>query len=95
MLRDKYNVLRLFVFGDKVTLYNSFGCPKQFGTSSVYQAGLKLGDLPASASQVLGLKVCTTTVWYIQCSYFVGELLGTTVLKRKKSVGFYQGPTLL
>jgi hypothetical protein len=34
------------------------GCP---GTHSVDQAGLELRNLPASASQVLGLKVCTTT----------------------------------
>jgi hypothetical protein len=34
------------------------GCP---GTHSVDQADLKLRNLPASASQVLGLKVCTTT----------------------------------
>jgi hypothetical protein len=29
------------------------------------QAGLELGDLPASASQVLKLKVCATTAWPI------------------------------
>ena len=34
------------------------GCPT---TSYVDQAGLKLTDLPASASRVLELKVCTTT----------------------------------
>jgi hypothetical protein len=34
------------------------GCP---GTHFVNQAGLELRNLPASASQVLGLKVCTTT----------------------------------
>jgi hypothetical protein len=34
------------------------GCP---GTHSVDQAGLKLRNLPASASQVLGLKVCATS----------------------------------
>ena len=34
------------------------GCP---GIHSVDQAGLKLGNLPASASQVLGLKACATT----------------------------------
>jgi hypothetical protein len=34
------------------------GCP---GTYSVDQAGLKLRNLPASASQVLGLKACATT----------------------------------
>jgi hypothetical protein len=33
------------------------GCP---GTHSVNQAALKLRDPPASASQVLGLKTCTT-----------------------------------
>jgi hypothetical protein len=32
-----------------------------FGVFSVDQAGLKLRNLPASASQVLGLKVCATT----------------------------------
>jgi hypothetical protein len=33
----------------------------------VDQAGLELRDLPASASQVPGLKVCTTTtqLWYL------------------------------
>jgi hypothetical protein len=34
------------------------GCP---GTHFVDQAGLELRNLPASASQVLGLKVCATT----------------------------------
>jgi hypothetical protein len=34
------------------------GCP---GTHSVDQAGIKLRNLLASASQVLGLKICTTT----------------------------------
>jgi hypothetical protein len=34
------------------------GCP---GTHSVDQAGLKLRNPPASASRVLGLKVCATT----------------------------------
>jgi hypothetical protein len=42
---------------DKVSLCNS-GC---LGTHSVDQAGLELRDPPASASQVLGLKVCATT----------------------------------
>jgi hypothetical protein len=35
----------------------SAGCP---GTHSVDQADLKIRDPPASASQVLGLKVCVT-----------------------------------
>jgi hypothetical protein len=46
-----------FFFRDKVSLYSP-GCP---GTQSVDQAGLKLRNLPASASQVLGLKACATT----------------------------------
>jgi hypothetical protein len=44
------------VFRDRVSLYIP-GCP---GTHSVDQAGLELRNLPASASQVLGLKVCAT-----------------------------------
>jgi hypothetical protein len=47
----------LFVFRDRVSLYNP-GCP---GTHSADQAGLELRHPPASASQVLGLKACTTT----------------------------------
>jgi hypothetical protein len=55
-------VLRLFVclflvFRDRVSLCSP-SCP---GTHSVDQAGPKLRNLPASASQVLGLKACTTT----------------------------------
>jgi hypothetical protein len=42
----------LFCFGDRVSLYSP-SCP---GTHSVDQAGLKLRNLPASASQVLGFK---------------------------------------
>jgi hypothetical protein len=45
-----------FVFRDRVSLYSP-GCP---GTCSVDQAGLKLRNPPASASQVLGLKGCAT-----------------------------------
>jgi hypothetical protein len=51
----------LFVLGggqDRVSLCSP-GCPE---TQSVDQASLKLRNLPASASQVLGLKACTTTV---------------------------------
>jgi hypothetical protein len=45
------------VFQDRVSLCKP-GCP---GTHSVDQAGLELRNLPASASQVLGLKACATT----------------------------------
>ena len=46
-----------FFFQDRVFLYSP-GCP---GTHFVDQAGLELRNPPASASQVLGLKACTTT----------------------------------
>jgi hypothetical protein len=49
------------LFWDRVSLYSP-GCP---GTHSVDQAGLELRNLPASASQVLGLKVCTTTALWL------------------------------
>jgi hypothetical protein len=50
--------LFLFLFfRDRVSLYSP-GC---FGTHFVDQAGLELRNPPAS--QVLGLKVCATTVW--------------------------------
>jgi hypothetical protein len=52
------NIFLVFVFfPDRVSLCSP-GCP---GTHSIDQAGLELRNLPASASQVLGLKVCTTT----------------------------------
>jgi hypothetical protein len=47
----------LFCFWDRVSLY-SCGCPE---TNFLDKAGLELRNPPASASQVLGLKVCTTT----------------------------------
>jgi hypothetical protein len=49
-------VLFCFVFRDRVSLYSP-GCP---GTHFVDQAGLKLKNLPASASRVLELKECAT-----------------------------------
>jgi hypothetical protein len=56
----------VFVFRDRVSL-----CP---GTHSVDQAGLKLRNTSASASQVLGLKACTTTASQ-----------GLLILKEKKN----------
>ena len=46
-------------FGDKVSLYS----PGYPGIHSVDLAGLELRNPPASVSQVLGLKACTTTAW--------------------------------
>jgi hypothetical protein len=58
MLTVYTSVFCLFVcFRDRVSLYSP-GCP---GTHFVDQAGLELRNLPASASQVLGLKACATT----------------------------------
>jgi hypothetical protein len=57
--------LFVFVFQDRVSLYSP-GCP---GTHFVDQAGLKLRNPPASASQVLRLKVCATTIWLCSCIF--------------------------
>jgi hypothetical protein len=54
-------VLFCFVFRDRVSLCSP-SCP---GTHFVDQAGFKLRNPPASASQVLGLKACATTVRHI------------------------------
>jgi hypothetical protein len=50
--------LLVVTFWDRVSLCVP-GCP---GTHCVDQAGLKLRDPPASASRVLGLKACATTL---------------------------------
>jgi hypothetical protein len=55
-----------FVFPDRVSLCNP-GCP---GAHSVDQAGLELRNPPASASQVLGLKVCAITPALVYLYYF-------------------------
>jgi hypothetical protein len=47
------------VFQDRVSLYSP-GCP---GTHSIDHTGFELRNPPASVSQVLGLKACTTTAW--------------------------------
>ena len=55
----RFFCLFVSVFWDMVSLHSP-GCPR---THFVDQAGLKLRNLPASTSQVLELKVCTTTAW--------------------------------
>jgi hypothetical protein len=55
------DVVCLFVFRDRVSLYSP-GCP---GTHFVDQAGFELRNPPASASLVLGLKVCATMFGYV------------------------------
>jgi hypothetical protein len=51
----------VLVFQDRDSLCSP-GCPR---THSVDEVGLELRNPPASASQVLGLKVCTTTAWQL------------------------------
>ena len=53
-------------FRDRVSLCSP-GCP---GTHSVDQACLKLRNLPASASQVLGLKACATIARLKKCTTY-------------------------
>ena len=68
-----YFIFYLFIFlifWDRVSLYSP-GCP---GTYSVDQSGLELRNPPASASQVLGLKACTTTTRLHQLFFYCSEL---------------------
>jgi hypothetical protein len=58
-------VCLFFVFRNRVFLCSP-GCP---GTHSVDQAGLKLRNLPVSASQVLGLKACATNAGILSLSF--------------------------
>jgi hypothetical protein len=70
LYQKEYLFLNLFIylFRDRVSLCSP-GCP---GTHSVDQAGLEPRNSPASASKVLGLKVCATTpskYLFIMCKY--------------------------
>jgi hypothetical protein len=62
------NLKLLRFLRDRVSLCSP-GCP---GTHFVDQAGLKLRNPPASASQVLGLKACATTPG-LPVSMYTGE----------------------
>jgi hypothetical protein len=73
----------LVFFQDRVSLCSP-GCP---GTHSVDQAGLKLRNPPASASQVLGLKACATTPSRNQI-YFVEFFLTLILCWGWDGVGF-------
>ena len=71
-------VVLLFVFQNRVSLCSP-GCPE---THSVDLAGLELRDLLASASRVLGLKVCNTTA---RLSYLFLAAKYNSQLVRKKA----------
>jgi hypothetical protein len=58
-----YLFIYLFVFCFFVFFVFSLCSPGYPGTHSIEQAVLVFRNLPASASQVLGLKVCATTTW--------------------------------
>jgi hypothetical protein len=60
MTPDSFLLLFFFLFFQDRVFLCSPDCP---GTHTVDQAGLELRNLPASASQVLGLKVYATTAW--------------------------------
>jgi hypothetical protein len=62
------NPVSFFFFDFSRQGFSGPGCP---GTHSVNQADLKLRNPPASASQVLGLKVCTTTALHNPVSFYV------------------------
>jgi hypothetical protein len=66
VLNIHYFLFCLFVclFQDRVSLYSP-------GTHFVDQAGLELRNLSASASQVLGLKACTTTTRLLKSFIFM------------------------
>jgi hypothetical protein len=94
--RNIVNVhIHLFFFQDRVSLYSP-GCPR---THSVDQAGLELRNPPASASQVLGLKVCGTTTQLIfiltRTFFHVPERqddqdTGATAVNKRGEISFLQ-----
>jgi hypothetical protein len=69
-IKHKKIVFCFVFFRDRVSLYSP-GCP---GTHSVDQAGLELRNPPAFASQVLGLKACSTTPGHKNIFKWAGEI---------------------
>ena len=63
ILNDFFFIMKVFVcvFGLVFRDRDSLCSPGCLGAHSVDQAGLELRNLPASVSQMLGLKVCATT----------------------------------
>jgi hypothetical protein len=73
------------VFWDRVSP-RSPGCPR---THFVDQADLKLRNLSASASHVLGSKACTTTAWHIVTFVTVTKTKVANVPESCKRVSCY------
>ena len=65
------------------------------GTHSVDQTGLEFRNPPASASQVLGLKVCATTAWLINLFFFLKWLNTATTIALLMNQQFDQDTLLL
>jgi len=63
-VRVESRVLFVCSVENRVSLFCSFGHPR---TCYIDQAVLKLRDPPASASRVLGLKMCTTMPSVMSC----------------------------
>jgi hypothetical protein len=72
-----------FFFSDKVSLYSP-GCP---GTHFVDQAGFELRNLPASASQVLGIKACATTPGLVSALIVSRDRVSWDVLRVEPCAG--------
>jgi hypothetical protein len=76
----------LFFFSFLVFQARVFLCsPDCPGTHSVDQAGLKLRNLPALASRVLGLKVCATTAQLL-FSFLPSPLYLIKILQKNQSI---------
>jgi hypothetical protein len=73
-----------FFFRDRVSLYSP-GCS---GTHFVDQAGLELRNLPASASQVLGLKTCAKCVYLRQNTRNLTNIMFIKYRKFHEKKGF-------
>jgi hypothetical protein len=65
-----------------VSLYSP-GCP---GTPFVDQVGLELRNPSASASQMLGLKVCATTAQSKTANYYNYPGLGFLCVRNEKQI---------
>jgi hypothetical protein len=81
-------VVVVVVVGDWVSLYS----PGYPGTHTEDQTGLELRDLPASASQVLGLKACATTMAFLPIFNLRSCRLGYKTLPQRdlEQVGLFR-----
>jgi hypothetical protein len=72
----------LFLFFKSFFFFSSFSRQGFYGypgTHSVVQAGLEFRNLPASASQVLVLKACTATAWFVSLKLILNCIIYPSV----------------